>query len=325
MTGRDGHRGAAPPPGLSPIAPVFILGNHRSGTTWVHQLLAETGRVDYLAAYHVVAYESLAGDPLDLCQARAYRSLAVELDRLGIERRGFDDVPITPAAPEEYNFVLSNAGTGGRITPHNLGLFLDMCGRIRRAPDTSRPLVVKNPWDFSNFLAIKRALPEARFVFVHRHPAWVIQSTLRTARTLLRTKHPYLALLSREYDQLYSRPLRLRALRLLIARRYDVGVRLVTGLVADAGRYFVRHAAALHQEDALTLRYEDLCADPGTYRSRIFAFCGVDPATAPDAFTPPRPRPADLSEEVRRWGPAIERSTSGYMRLLGYFPAGRAP
>ena len=54
---------------------------------------------------------------------------------------------------------------------------------------------------------------------------------------------------------------------------------------ADAGRRWartnaaiVRSLAGLDASRRLTVRYEDLCADPRAEMRRLFAFCGVDPA-----------------------------------------------
>jgi LPS sulfotransferase NodH len=46
--------------------PIFIMGNHRSGTTWLHLLLAETGCFAYVTAFHVIASSTLNGEPTDV-------------------------------------------------------------------------------------------------------------------------------------------------------------------------------------------------------------------------------------------------------------------
>ncbi len=105
-----------------------------------------------------------------------------------------------------------------------------------------------------------------------------------------------------------------------MARRFGIGVGVVTRLVASANRYYVRHVAGLPEADALSVRYEDLCADPLPYRARLLAFCNLDPERLPATFTPPAPSTAPLSAEVRRRRATIERSSAAYMRLLGYPP-----
>jgi hypothetical protein len=50
----------------APGGPIFIMGNHRSGTAWLHELLAETGCFAYVSAFHVIAYDTLDREPPDV-------------------------------------------------------------------------------------------------------------------------------------------------------------------------------------------------------------------------------------------------------------------
>src|ERR1700733_3021645 len=161
-------------------SPIFIMGPHRSGTTLLHQLMIETGCFDYLSAFHIIKYDSLPSEPCDPATSPAYREGCDTFERLGLTRRVIDDVKICPRAPEEYGLVLDNAGTGARITRKNLALFRDLCSRLRTQP--GRDLVLKNPWDCANFLQIKDLIPEARFIFIHRHPERIIHSNLNATR-----------------------------------------------------------------------------------------------------------------------------------------------
>jgi len=87
-------------------APVILLGNHRSGTTLLRLLLAETGCFDYLTVYHILAYDTLPSQPAGFADSAAYWALAERFRRLGIHRRAADAVAPSPSAPEEYRFIL---------------------------------------------------------------------------------------------------------------------------------------------------------------------------------------------------------------------------
>ena len=236
------------------------MGNHRSGTTWLHLLLAETGCFAYVTAFHVIAHSTLDGEPADVAQSPAYQSLVNSLTRLGLDHRVIDEVAISPSSPEEYGLILSNAGTSGRINARNLSLFHELCARVLRMSGPGEAAILKNPWDYSNFLYIKSAIPNARFVFIHRHPERVVQSTLNAARAVLANRDSYYALLARGYDRLFSTPALLCLLRLLAARRFDVGIRAVIHYVARANGYFVTNVSKLPPNDYLSIRYEDLCS-----------------------------------------------------------------
>jgi Sulfotransferase family len=112
-------------------------------------------------------------------------------------------------------------------------VFLRMCARLQPSAER-RPLVLKNPWDFSNFVDINQALPGARFIFIHRHPERVVQSLLHVGRVLMESKHPYLALLAPEYDRLFARPVVRTFFRVLASTHFDIGARVIVRFVADA-------------------------------------------------------------------------------------------
>ncbi len=302
------------------FAPIFIMGTHRSGTTWLHQLLAETGSFDYLSAYHLIQYDVLPAQPREPRLAPAYKELCETFEKIALDGRVIDDVRITPDSPEEYGFVLSNAGTGLRITPRNLAIIEEMCRRLRSIP--ARPVILKNPWDYANFIYLKQAIPGARFLFIHRHPERVIHSGLRATRSVLGSPNAYLALCSHDYVRLFSgaprQRLRLSLRRLFSSRWLEVGVRLTTAAIARGNLYFVENIGRLAPGDYFSFRYEDLCERPVELLARVLDFLGVQPTRGAALRTTPRPRRTELLPEVEWYRDAIARKTAPYMRLHGY-------
>jgi len=303
------------------FAPIFIMGAHRSGTTWLQQLLVETGRFDYVSAYHVICYDRLTDEPRRAADSPAYRELCERFERLGVDTRDVDSVRATPDLAEEYGFILHNAGTGFGLSRENLPLFYQICQRIR-ATNEPRPIVLKNPWDAGNFLLVKRAIPRAKFLFIHRHPQRVIHSGLSSARILLASRNAYTAMLSRHYDRLFGPELAFRARlamhRASVSEHLGIGVRHVTARVAATNRYFVKNVGRLPGTDYLSLRYEDLCDRPVDVLGRVFDFVGIDPSLAGSMRTPARPRRGQVLPEVQAYWRVIAQKTSAYRKMLGY-------
>jgi hypothetical protein len=232
-----------------------------------------------------------------------------------------DDVKVTPDLPEEYGFILRNAGAGNMLTQKNLATFFEICRRIRRGDD-ERPIVLKNPWDAANFLFIKRAIPSARFVFIHRDPRRVIHSGLKSSRMLFASRNAYGALLSREYRWLFSDssiawPVR-QLLRLTLSRSMKIGLRYVTAKIAEANQYFVDNVGNLPAESYISLKYEYLCDRPIEMLGRVLDFVGLDASLASSLRTPAAPRGHDVLPEVKAHEHVIKKKMAAYLAMQGY-------
>src|SRR5690242_17977459 len=119
--------------------PVFIMGDHRSGTTLLYQLLAQTGHFNVVTAYHVIYYGEIVSNYLNGTEAEAKRALSRRLADHGQTDRLFDDVSVTPDLPEEYGFVLSNRHSGqGRLDPQTLPTFVELCRKVQLTAGVDR-------------------------------------------------------------------------------------------------------------------------------------------------------------------------------------------
>jgi hypothetical protein len=253
--------------------PVFIVGSARSGTTILYQLLARTGRFNWVSTYHLVDRDELLANHRNGRTERAKEALSERLRQLGITGARFDGVEVSPDFPEEYGFALAE-GSRQQLTPRTLPRFLELCRKVQAVAEADRPLLLKNPWDARRFLYIKQVLPASRFIFIHRNPADVVHSMRAGLRALLGARNAYHALLAPYYDRLMRSPLRLRLTRMCLSSRFGVGARFVGWQVARTARYFLDNVGALPPADHLSVRYEDLCRDPEAVVNRVLLFLG---------------------------------------------------
>lgn len=302
-----------------PFRPVFIMGSARSGTSILYRLLTLTGRFNYVTAYHLIEYDEILANHLAGTTEAAKQELAARFRELGIGGVRFDGVEVSPDFPEEYGFGL-DGGYRMQLRPRTLRRFRELCRKVQLVSGSDRPLLLKNPWDSRNFLFIKQALPESRFIFIHRNPAHVVPSLLEGMRALLQTRNAYHALLAGFYDRLMDQPLRLSLARLLVSSRFRVGARLMSWQVTRMARYFVENVHHLSPADMVSVRYEDLCRDPGGVVNEVLRFLGLpENAEVPyERFIRVRePRPVadgdgDPSAILKR--PALEP----YLAYCGY-------
>ncbi len=205
--------------------PVFILGIFRSGTTLLHNLLAQDSRfaVPNLIQVHY---------PRTFLTAEfLYRALAKCL--LGTERAQ-DAVGLEPTSPQEDEWAICNL-TGRSLVvelsfPRRAAYYRrfytleELTGEERDewlrsfewflrklAMKYQRPLVLKSPGHTCRIKRILELFPDARFVHIHRDPYAVFQSWQHMVRQLSpqmqlqRTDHTDLPeSILRTYQQVYN-------------------------------------------------------------------------------------------------------------------------
>ncbi len=299
--------------------PVFIMGDHRSGTTLLYQLLDRSRRFNTVTAYHIICYDELLANHEFGCAAEARAALARRFDALGLTDRRIDGVQVTPDLPEEYGFLLHGSGERPRVSPRNLERFLEVCRKVQYVSQPGRPLLLKNPWDyFRNFMYIKAVLPRARFIFLSRHPARVVNSQLKATRAVFAERNDYVALIADWYGPLWQSELRRRALAFLFSEHLDLGLRLTRLHVARGIDYLMRHLPALPAGDHMTVRYEDLCDAPDATIAGILAFLDLEPEPESDYAAFIEVRQAALLPEVAASQPALARRLAAFYRQYGY-------
>ena len=179
--------------------PVFILGHYRSGTTHLHNLLAQDDRMA-APSYHEVTFPStfLVGGGL-----RTWLG-----PRLAPRRRPYDNVALGFGAPAEDELALCATTF---LSPHMCWHFPRSERRYRRylsfreatgderrtwvraLRTFARKLIVrrgpripvfKSPCHTARIPLLLEAFPDARFVHLHRDPWTVFQSTENMERSV---------------------------------------------------------------------------------------------------------------------------------------------
>ena len=255
------------------VNPVFILGDHRSGTTLLYKTLVATGCFNYVKAYHIIKYGEILSNHICKTEKQAIQNLEDLFVSLGIDDRTIDKVTVTPDLPEEYGFILKNIYQNESfITLENIHIFQELCRKIQLTSAPEKPLLLKNPWDYPRFIHVKKLVPNAKFIFIHRHPIHVINSKLKATRTLLSSWNEYTALISQMYTQVFKSPLKRFIYQVMYAKTFNLGLHRVAKQSEESTNYFLENVQLLPKRDYLSIKYEGLCKDPEAEISKILKF-----------------------------------------------------
>ncbi|MFA5102407.1 MAG: sulfotransferase [Candidatus Thermoplasmatota archaeon] len=298
--------------------PVFILGVHRSGTSILYKMLTATGCFIPVTAYHLINYHELLSNFHENKEHLVKQQLTDSLLKNGLADRGIDRLKITADFAEEYGFLLGTKTIQMRITKSNIALFTELCKKIQFIAGSDKPILLKNPYDFPNFLYIKEKFPNARFVFIHRHPLKTISSTLYAIRTLLQEKNPYTTRLSRVYEQCYTNPLLLQPLRFIFQELPECCVVALSRITKKATGYYLKSIEKLPKNDFVSITYEDLCAHPQDTLHNLMEALSLTTTQKIDAASLISPRKVDVDPSVLTLRSSIYKSMRTYFDRFQY-------
>lgn len=299
--------------------PVFVMGDHRSGTTILYKILGATGCFNIVTVYDIARFNRLLYDHVNHSTTESKEELNNYLRQRGMQDRVFDRVSVDADTPEEYGFILRNGGSRPQLREDNVADLVALCKKLQLASGNTLPILLKNPWDyFRNFLYVKQVFPDSKFIFIHRYPPEVINSQMTTMHSLLGARNEYVALVADWYDALFHQPVRLALTRFMFSSHFDLGLRWAIRHVQRATDYYMENHASLPAADCVTVRYEDLCTDPGTTVASIMQALSIDTYADIDYASYIKARDVPLADELQRRWPKVSRTMAAYLNKFNY-------
>lgn len=296
-----------------PVRPVFIMGLHRSGTTFLYDCVSRCFPLAQLSLYHLFYYQRLLSNFQAGDEARDKQRLDDCFQSLGIVDRKLDSVPVNADEVEEYGFLLRQHSGKFRVCAENVALFKSLCQKLQAVQPGSRAVLLKNPWDTGNAAYILEQFPEARFIYISREPISVLNSMLNALSAYLDGPQHYLELLLsrggsrrgyrlgygvwwcfRKLRQLVGEGLVTRLFRPLLARQ----------LAAQVGAYR-REIAALPANRATEIDYRQLTTAPEQVMTDLAGFLDL-PLRLPEQGIRVRQR-NNKNSSLTGYGEKLER------------------
>lgn len=178
-------------------APIFVLGHWRSGTTFLHDLLAGDPEHGYPTTYQCFFpnHFMLTGG------SGAWFNIFLP------SRRPMDNVPVGVDRPQEDEFAFANLGMGTHYVtlawPRHGPADMDYLDLVKLPEDKRREwekgflwfikrlalkqkkrLVMKSPAHTARIATLLKLFPDARFIHISRNPLAVIPSTRKLWKAL---------------------------------------------------------------------------------------------------------------------------------------------
>jgi hypothetical protein len=272
--------------------PVFILGLHRSGTTWLYQMIAGALPVALLTAHRVVDYDRILTLHREGSTAAAERKFDDLVQSWHMATRGIDAVPLSHAMPEEYGWILRRTAGAFYVNSRTAPVLDELCRKLQYLTPSAGAVVLKNPWDSGYAEDLLAYLPDARFIFLRRDPVAIVNSQFRIAKLHGGRRDPYLDLL------LEGIPLGRAWVRLQRILRRALGASFygrmaLRYIFRDVARELVRLETswkAVPANRRRALNYADLLSDPDGAIDKVAGFLSLPLLPEPDIV---KPRPGD--------------------------------
>ncbi|AJQ93165.1 sulfotransferase [Gynuella sunshinyii] len=260
-----------------PVKPVFIMGLHRSGTTFLYDAVAKSFPLAHLTLYHLFYYPKLLSS-YHLGREQDERSYLNQcFEQLGIQNRSIDHTSINDHTVEEYGFLLRRHTRSFKLTENNVVFFKEICRKLLAVQKDTQAVLLKNPWDTGNAQWIAEQFPLARFIYISREPMAVLNSMLNALIAYLEQPQAYLEMLlsvdgsRRGYRAGYVVWWILRKLYRLVGEK-TIALIARPLLARTVARQIAAYRAEIQQlsaEQAIELNYDELVKDPVATMKRL--------------------------------------------------------
>ncbi|MBS3778082.1 MAG: sulfotransferase [Candidatus Thermoplasmatota archaeon] len=298
--------------------PVFILGLHRSGTSILYKMLRSTKNFNSLTAYDVVYYNQLLYNKINDMQEEYKKRFNNLIMKTGQESRGIDRIKMNADFAIEYSFLLGPPYLFQQLKPDNTQIFDEMCRKLQFVKGKEKPLLLKNPWDFPNFLFIKKQVPDAKFIFIHRHPVDMMNSSMNALRVIVNKETVYSDIFSPFAKKIDENPLLQYFLKSLLYSIAPPAIPLVVENRALYTRRFLQDIQKLDPSSFVNVRYEDLCAKTTSTMQKIVNHLDIDGIDVESFEDFINPRDLTYTPDIKRMKSYILKRFAPYCSHFSY-------
>lgn len=296
--------------------PIFIIGQHRSGTSILYKILDKTNQFNTVKLYHILEYKKLLHNHIKKQEKQSIKKINQKINKKNIKNRGSDNISISAESTVEYVFVYSEQVFPWYLTPKTLPYLENLCKKIKYISKNEKPILLKNPFDILTFLFIKKVYPNSKFIFIHRNPIDILNSLIKMIEKAFTEKNEYFNLMYKKYDLLYDNPISRYFIRYFFSTKFPIGLSELIRRATKNTNYYLKNIDKIPKEDYISIKYEDLCNKPNQTINNIMDL--LDLKTSFDASKHIKPRHTKTVKAVKIMKKNIYKKIKTYFENFGY-------
>ncbi|MDT0593763.1 sulfotransferase [Glaciecola petra] len=261
---------------------IFIMGLHRSGTTFLYESLTEYYGTAKLSIFDIVYFPELLNISKNNAENEYKHALSSFFHALAYSKRGNDSISLGPNTAEEYGWILKRWGSAFSCNQKTLPLMRQIIHKLSAINTDSQALILKNPWDIGQGKFISDNFPEAKFIYIKRSPKEILNSEINNALHFTETKDPLLSLLSNSIPITRRLTKTFTILRLLLGRRVFTKLiaKLMTGDIVNNLQKYQHDIKQIEKSKVFELDYSDLIDNAHDTYTALTQFLRLTPKVA---------------------------------------------
>jgi hypothetical protein len=272
-----------------------------------------------VTAYHIIRYDGLIYNHIHSLENLEKKKIDELLIKNSQFIRGIDNLNVNSNFAEEYGFILGKKTGDSRINTVSLPLFIEICKKIQFISGNKKSILLKNPFDFTNFIFLHKYFPDAKIIFIHRNPIKILNSQIKALRNLLDNQSFYMTLLSPKYKKLFENKLLLYYHRFINNYLSSYSIKKQIDKLSKATNFYIKNIKLLEENNTyINIRYEDLCKSTNAELARIFKFLNIKKRKDMDFVPFIRLRKSEILGEIEKKRKYIERIIAPYFRYFNF-------
>ncbi|PCJ20913.1 MAG: hypothetical protein COB04_03330 [Gammaproteobacteria bacterium] len=298
-----------------PVKPIFIMGLHRSGTTFLYDSISKCFPVANLSLYHIFYYHRLMTNHKEGHETRDRETLNRLFKSLDITDRKIDAVEVNDEMVEEYGWMLRNESYHISAHETNKDYLKQICQKLLYVHPGSKAVLLKNPWDTAKASDILKWFPDAKFIYITRDPIYILNSQINAGLDLMTGDQPFQTMLIDEFKApggkatmsvVYAAWKLIRGLKQIVGNGiygFVLNKLVKQTLKSDLAGYY-QAIEELPSESVFQLTYGGFNKDPVGKLEAIQKFLDLPFDESPESIKP-KPRKGHLADHLKRQEPQL--------------------